>query len=156
MVIKNELVVDANTINLDPIQPEVFLDFERDDATGKILDARQNADLTPAQKAMLSIKNKREAESFGSKALGVASAAVDVAADVASDVVGGIVEAPRQALGGFLDATAEAAEVLESVFGQLPTAGEDYEPLKIEAQPRTVTGQGVRSVSQFLTGFIPA
>ena len=54
MVIKNELVVDANTINLDPIQPEVFLDFERDDATGKILDARQNADLTPAQKAMLS------------------------------------------------------------------------------------------------------
>ena len=156
MAIKNELVVDANTINLDPIQPEVFLDFERDDATGKILDARQNADLTPAQKAMLSIKNKREAESFGSKALGVASSAVDVAADVASDVVGGIVEAPRQALGGFLDATAEAAEVLESVFGQLPTAGEDYEPLKIEAQPRTVTGQGVRSVSQFLTGFIPA
>lgn len=144
-------VVDINTIDLDPIQPEIERPVETDDLTGKILNARQNADPTPYE-LFLQRQAAKDDKSFVDTAKDVGAGAVAVA----SDIAGGLVEAPRQAVAGFLDATAEAAEVLESVFGQLPTAGEDYEPLKIEAQPRTVTGQGVRSVSQFLTGFIPA
>ena len=144
-------VVDINTIDLDPIQPEIERPVEMDDLTGKILNARQDADPTPYE-LFLQRQAAKDEKSFVDTAKDVGAGAVAVAADIA----GGLVEAPRQAVAGFLDATAEAAEVLESVFGQLPTAGEDYEPLKIEAQPRTVTGQGVRSVSQFLTGFIPA
>ena len=51
---------------------------------------------------------------------------------VAKDVGEGIIETPRAILGGFLKATQEAGEALESVFGQLPTAGEDYEPISID------------------------
>tara|TARA_B100001059_G_scaffold236058_1_gene284459 strand:- start:76 stop:3318 length:3243 start_codon:yes stop_codon:yes gene_type:complete len=151
MATNNNRVVDINTIDLDPIQPELERSFESDDLTGKILNARQNADPTPYE-LFLQEQASKDKSSFLDTAKDVGEGAVAVA----SDIAGGIIEAPRQAVAGFLDATAEAAEVLESAFGQLPTAGEDYEPLKIEAQPRTVTGQGVRSVSQFLTGFIPA
>ena len=74
---------------------------------------------------------------------------------VAKDVGEGIIETPRAILGGFLKATQEAGEALESVFGQLPTAGEDYEPISID-DPESTTGQLVQGVSQFLTGFLPA
>ena len=148
------LKLNANDIELDTLRElpaDLALLFEQDDATGQILNARENAE-TPADLLMQELEIEQQPRGY----VGAAMDIVDTASDIGADVVGGLVEAPRQAVAGFLDATAEAAEVLESVFGQLPTAGEDYEPLKIETQPRTVTGQGVRSVSQFLTGFIPA
>lgn len=148
------LKLNANDIELDTLRElpaDLALLFEQDDATGQILNARENAE-TPADLLMKELAIEQQPKGY----VGAAMDIVDTASDIGADVVGGLVEAPRQAVAGFLDATAEAAEVLESVFGQLPTAGEDYEPLKIETQPRTVTGQGVRSVSQFLTGFIPA
>ena len=161
MAIKENLIVDIDAINIgsDPYsfnQLESELTFEENDLTGKILNARQNADLSPYEQLMKEKTIAAEKEGIKTKALKTVNVAKDVAVDVASDIAGGIIEAPRQALAGFLDATKEAGEVLESVFGQLPTAGKDYQPITIEAQPRTVTGQGVRSVSQFLTGFIPA
>ena len=161
MAIKENLIVDIDAINIgsDPYsfnQLESELTFEENDLTGKILNARQNADLSPYEQLMKERTIAAEKEGIKTKALKTVNVAKDVAVDVASDIAGGIIEAPRQALAGFLDATKEAGEVLESVFGQLPTAGKDYQPITIEAQPRTVTGQGVRSVSQFLTGFIPA
>ena len=146
--------LNVNDIELDVVRElpaDLALLFEQDDATGQILNARENAE-TPADLRMQELAIEKQPRGY----VGAAMDIVDTASEIGADVVGGLVEAPRQAVAGFLDATAEAAEVLESVFGQLPTAGEDYEPLKIEAQPRTVTGQGVRSVSQFLTGFIPA
>jgi len=148
------LKLNVNDIELDTLRElpaDLALLFEQDDATGQILNARENAE-TPADLRMQELAIKQQPKGY----VGAAMDIVDTASDIGADVVGGLVEAPRQAVAGFLDATAEAAEVLESAFGQLPTAGEDYEPLKIETQPRTVTGQGVRSVSQFLTGFIPA
>lgn len=148
------LKLNVNDIELDTFRElpaDLALLFEQDDATGQILNARENAE-TPADLVMQELAVEQQPRGY----VGTAMDIVDTAVDVGADVVGGLVEAPRQALGGFLDATGEAAEILESVFGQLPTAGEDYEPLKIETKPRTVTGQGVRSVSQFLTGFIPA
>ena len=148
------LKLNVNDIELDTLRElpaDLALLFEQDDATGQILNARENAE-TPADLLMQELEIEQQPRGY----VGAAMDIVDTASDIGADVVGGLVEAPRQAVAGFLDATAEAAEVLESVFGQLPTAGEDYEPLKIETQPRTVTGQGVRSVSQFLTGFIPA
>lgn len=139
-------------MNEPVMSPSLTFEYESDDASGKILNARQNADLTPYQKLMEKKEREQRQGSIGQKVGG----AVDAVSSVASDIGAGLVEAPRQALAGFLDATGEAAEILESTFGQLPTAGEDYKPVAIEAKPRTVTGQGVRSVSQFLTGFIPA
>lgn len=141
-------------INVNPIAPEAGLAFDNDDVEGQFIADRESSYLTPAQQARQRAARQQpkqqevapEAEDTG---------VLDTAVSFAKDVAGGIIEAPRQAVAGFLDATAEAAEVLEGVFGQLPTAGEDYEPLKIEAQPRTVTGQGVRSISQFMTGFLP-
>lgn len=146
--------LNVNDIELDVVRElpaDLALLFEQDDATGQILNARENAE-TPADLLMQELEIEQQPRGY----VGAAMDIVDTASEIGADVVGGLVEAPRQAVAGFLDATAEAAEVLESAFGQLPTAGEDYEPLKIETQPRTVTGQGVRSVSQFLTGFIPA
>lgn len=148
------LKLNVNDIELDTLRElpaDLALLFEQDDATGQILNARENAE-TPADLRMQELAIEKQPRGY----VGAAMDIVDTASEIGADVVGGLVEAPRQAVAGFLDATAEAAEVLESVFGQLPTAGEDYEPLKIETQPRTVTGQGVRSVSQFLTGFIPS
>lgn len=74
---------------------------------------------------------------------------------VAKDIGTGILETPRAVVGGFLKATQEAGEALESVFGQLPTAGEDYKPITID-DPESTTGQLMQGISQFLTGFFPA
>lgn len=139
-------VVDTATMNLEPVPPVANPTFQRDDASGKILNARQNADLTPAQKARMRMEKEQEGKTIGEMAAGAA----ETVGAVAGDIFGGVIEAPRQALAGFLDATAEMAEIMESI---IPLGGE---PIKIEAQPRTITGAGVRAISQFLTGFIPA
>jgi hypothetical protein len=139
-------VVDTATINLEPVPPVANPTFQRDDASGKILNARQNADLTPAQKARMRMEKEQEGKTIGEMAAGAA----ETVGAVAGDIFGGAIEGTRQSLAGFLDATAEMAEIMESI---VPLGGE---PIRIEAQPRTVTGAAVRALSQFLTGFFPA
>jgi hypothetical protein len=141
---------DSTGLAVDIVPPLRAPTFENDDATGKVLDARQNANLTPAQRARLRIQAKKQQEE--SIPARVGQFASEVAKPVAADFFGGLfIEGPRQALAGFLDATAEAAKILDEAMGI-----EDVEYLTIEADPRTVTGAGVRSISQFLTGFSPA
>jgi hypothetical protein len=99
-----------------------------------------------------------------------------------SDVAGGAIEAPVQVVGGVMDALNEVSDALESVLplGEMlggieimdPETGEftlralSGEEMKARedqvfealapAEAETVTGNFVRSASQFLTGFIPA
>ena len=46
--------------------------------------------------------------------------------------------------------------MMESIIPLGTISGAEPEYIEIEADPRTVTGAGVRAISQFLTGFVPA
>ena len=143
---------ESMALTTEPRPPMRMPTFENDDATGKVLDARQGADLSPYDRAMMKAQAEQEPMSLYEAIPARAERfAREVTIPVARDVFGGLIEAPRQALAGFLDATAEAAKILDEAMGI-----EDVEYLTIEADPRTVTGAGVRSISQFLTGFVPA
>jgi hypothetical protein len=127
-----------------------------DDTASDFLLSREGADLTPAQIATQQIKQRRaQGAPVPAPAPVPERTTGEKAVAVAKDIGEGIIETPRAILGGFLKATQEAGEALESVFGQLPTAGEDYEPISID-DPESTTGQLVQGVSQFLTGFLPA
>jgi hypothetical protein len=99
-----------------------------------------------------------------------------------SDVAGGAIEAPKQVFGGVMDALNEVSDALESVlplgemlggieimdpktgeFTLRPLSGEEMKAREDQvfealapAEAETVTGNFVRTTSQFLTGFIPA
>lgn len=77
---------------------------------------------------------------------------------VISDVGEGVLDAPKQIVGGVLDATKELAQTLEAVFplGTLD-GGEVTEDSFIPTTDKSdsVTGNLVRGVSQFVTAFIP-
>lgn len=131
--------------------------FENDDATGKVLDARQGADLSPYDRAMMKAQVDQEPMTpFEAIPARAERFAREVTIPAIGDIAGGLIEAPRQAVAGFLDATAEAARMMESIIPLGTISGAEPEYLEIEADPRTVTGAGVRAISQFLTGFIPA
>jgi hypothetical protein len=94
--------------------------------------------------------------STGSQPIG--EGILDTAGDVVGDIAGGIIEAPRQIIGGVMDATKELAQFMESVV-PLGTVGggevtEDSFITTDEA--RTTTGALTRGVSQFVAGFLPA
>jgi hypothetical protein len=146
--------------------------FANDDLTGVYMAAREQA-ATPfdellgtiPQEQNLPVDNSAESDSGMFK-----------------DIALGAIEAPRQIAGGFLDATKELAQSLEGALESagIPTIlqtsdeegnfdlglmtkkefeerGGDPESVYITAdEPRTATGGIVRSVSQFLTGFVPA
>lgn len=78
------------------------------------------------------------------------SVAREYAIPAVKDILGGMVEGPKMAFAGFLEATAQMAEKLEAVVSL------GGEPMRIEADPRTVTGAGIKTISQFITGFAPA
>jgi hypothetical protein len=120
-----------------------------DDLSGNFLAERQSVDLTAGQIAMQQIEAEAKAATPTPKP------STSGAMAVAKDIGKGITEIPKGVIGGVLKATQEAGEVLESIFGQLPTAGKDYQPISIE-DPKSTTGQLVQGVSQFLTGFLPA
>jgi hypothetical protein len=75
-----------------------------------------------------------------------------------ADVAEGIIEAPGQALGGFLDATKELSQIMETIVPLGTTSGEEVTEESFLAVEKgdSVTGGLVRGVAQFLTGFIPA
>ena len=122
-----------------------------DDLSGDFLAERESVDLTPAQIARQQIEAEAATSTYEERVSDRASSTMAVAKDIGE----GITEIPRGVIGGVLKATQEAGEVLESIFGQLPTAGEDYQPISID-DPKSTTGQLVQGVSQFLTGFLPA
>ena len=114
--------INAKDINLNPEPSTVFPFFANDDATGKVLNARQDADLTPAQLARqqfaaeevqeqgpISRKYEQTKRLFEA---GVSEIG-DKPVAVFKDIAGGIVEAPRQAVAGALDAVAEIADLID-------------------------------------------
>ena len=138
-------VFAIDQIDLDPPIRIQQPSFDRDDATGKILNARQEADIDPYL-----LQAQQEAAAMERTTMQKAGDVAETVGAVAGDIFGGVIEAPRQALAGFLDATAEMAEIMESI---IPLGGET---VTIDAEPRTATGGVVRGISQFLTGFAPA
>ena len=159
LILANQDAQAAESMSLttEPRPPMRVPTFENDDATGKVLDARQGADLSPYDRAMM----KRQAEQepmtpFEAIPARAERLAREVTLPAFADIFGGAIEAPRQAVAGFLDATAEAARVMESIIPLGTISGAEPEYIEIEADPRTVTGAGVRAISQFLTGFVPA
>ena len=98
--------------------------------------------------------------------------ALETTGAVVKDVVRGAAEAPRQAVGGVMDAGQEAVQMLDS-FGdflnenvadltvEIPGLPEFLgNPLSVDLPtadpPKTNTGAAVRGIAQFLTGFLPA
>lgn len=159
LILANQDAQAAESMSLttEPRPPMRMPTFENDDATGKVLDARQGADLSPYDRAMMKAQVDQEPMTpFEAIPARAERFAREVTIPAISDIAGGLIEAPRQAVAGFLDATAEAARMMESIIPLGTISGAEPEYLEIEADPRTVTGAGVRAISQFLTGFIPA
>ena len=135
-----------------------------DDSQGQFLKVRQDAENDPYKQMLIRtgqvqaapIKPKLAFETL--PVVDFASSVLDVTGDIVADVAGGIIEAPRQIVGGILEASKEAAQALEGLF-PLGTVGggEVGEDSFLSAdEARTTTGGLVRGVSQFLTGFLPA
>lgn len=159
LILANQDAQAAESMSLttEPRPPMRMPTFENDDATGKVLDARQGADLSPYDRAIMKAQAQQEPMTpFEAIPARAERFAREVTLPAFRDIFGGAIEAPRQAVAGFLDATAEAARVMESIIPLGTISGAEPEYLEIEADPRTVTGAGVRAISQFLTGFIPA
>lgn len=83
-----------------------------------------------------------------------------ITADVAKDIGRGILESPRQALGGVRDAVTENIKLVKELaawqdrtFGPTPRPDLNIE-LPDVGQAKTVTGDVVRNVAQFLTDFV--
>lgn len=86
----------------------------QDDLSSSYLDARANSNLTPADKLLRSLKPvEPEDESFDlmASAKGIAS----TVGGIASDVVGGIIEAPRQIVGGISEGVQEALYAVDDL-----------------------------------------
>jgi len=111
---------------------------------------------------------------------GLAASILSMAGAVGGDVLGGLKEAPRQMVGGVMDALDETAQFMQDAIPlpgvQLYGADGNFDPAFISAETLaqqrkaeqdlfsmmtpdkadTVTGGFARSASQFLTAFIPA
>jgi len=134
-----------------------------DDLTGEYMNSR-GQQLTPADEILDRIKREQTIEKGDTSTADFLNATGalpiidgEAAASAAKDVALGVIESPRQIVGGFLDATKELSQALESVVPLGTLGGDDVtEDSFITAdEPRTTTGGVVRGVSQFLTGFIP-
>ncbi|MCP4486004.1 MAG: hypothetical protein GY820_01545, partial [Gammaproteobacteria bacterium] len=123
-----------------------------DDLTGDYANSRQGAYLTPAEQMA------QEVQEQDSSLVESISNATSTVGSVVSDVAGGVIEMPRQVLGGFLDATKELAQVMEEIIplGTLYGGEVTEDSFLTTDDPRTVTGGLTRGIAQFLTGFIPA
>jgi hypothetical protein len=145
------------------------------DSTGAFLKERKDADLSPAQ-ARRNQANPKPFEDPGKESMKFSPG------KVVKDVVRGIVETPKQVIGGAFDAFKEAGDAAGSLleFFGLPSTlqvmnekGEfDLElltqsekeakglkgpvELATPGEPASTTGGLVRGISQFLTGFLPA
>ena len=130
-----------------------------DDIEPEFLAQRENAIAMSDTSALDRIIAKRQANkpppTIIDNVVNAAETAVDVAVDVGADVARGLAETPQQILAGIFDATAEPANMLRETFGELPTVPDDYEPVSI-GEADSNTGAIIRSISQFMTGFLPS
>ena len=133
------------------------------DLTGQFLASRGNANISPAQRRRASQEPALPASPVAKDDKGI----IDTVGAVASDVASGVIETPRQVLGGVRDAAQETIELAGSLgewldenvvdLGQLSDigVGEEGEALELPTvdAPRSTTGGLVRGMAQFLTGF---
>ena len=133
------------------------------DLTGQFLASRGNANISPAQRRRASQEPALPASPVAKDDKGI----IDTVGAVASDVASGVIETPRQVLGGVRDAAQETIELAGSLgewldenvvdLGQLSDigVGEEGEALELPTvdAPRSTTGGLVRGLAQFLTGF---
>ena len=123
--------------------------FAKDDATGKLLTQYEDGNVSASERAYQEYLAKQQQEKGVLETVGEAA---ETAGAFARDVAVGVAtEGLTMTLAGFLEATAEMAEVIEKTLG-LP----EGKKLRIEREPRTATGGAIKGVSQFLTGFFPA
>lgn len=132
-----------------------------DDAQGQYLKVRNQAHLTPAQRLRMQDAQAAEPRVQESKKfdpLPNTTGIMDKMGAFVADVGEGVIEAPRQVVGGVLDATKEMAQALESIIPLGTVGGEEVteESFITAEEPRSGTGGLIRGVSQFLTGFLPA
>ncbi|WP_022729780.1 hypothetical protein [Fodinicurvata sediminis] len=89
---------------------------------------------------------------------------LDTAGDVASDVGTGVtIDLPRSVAGGVRDFARNTIDAVDDLAGWLDANVADLsygEDVTVELpeipEPRSMTGQGIRDVTAFLTGFLPA
>ncbi len=168
------MIMNAQDIRLDveDIDPDPV--FFNDDVSGKYLATREEGqpsaaslmfgdatfqEVTPDTQARIDQEGQRFNPYYDIPAAFQEAAVptIGVAADVAGDVFRGVfMEGPRAVLGGFLDATAEMAQAMEAMIPLGTISGQEPQYIQLEARPETVTGEFVRNMSQFMTGFIPA
>ena len=141
-------VYSLDAIELEPVPRSQVPSFSKDDATGKLLTQYEEGNVSASERAYQEYIAKQKQEKGVLETVGQAA---ETAGAVAADIGGGLIEAPRMVLSGFLKATAEMAEVIEKTLG-LP----EGKKLLIEQPARTTTGAVIGGVSQFLTGFLPA
>lgn len=136
---------------------------EDQDLSGSYLANRENAVLSPADQFLQSLESEEREQVSQKASLNIGS----TVGNVLSDVVGGIIETPRQILGGVRDAAQETIELAGSLgdwlnenvldLGDLSDVGigkPGEEPVLPDVdEPRTTTGGIVRGMSQFLAGF---
>jgi hypothetical protein len=120
------------------------------DLKGQYLEARQNSDLSPAKRRRALTVNRQEQSAPKKDSKGIAEAVGGIAGDIGS----GIIETPRQIIGGARDAAQETIELAGSLgdwldenvldLGQLSDIGigeEGTEPeLPTVDEPRSTTG----------------
>ena len=124
-----------------------------DDLTGSYLKSRGEA--PTSFDALMASQPKDETDQDGSGM--TASDAFGVAKDVAKDVGEGIIEAPRQFIGGAMDATKEMAQLMEAMvpLGTLEGGDVTEESFITTDEARSTTGGLIRGVGQFVSAFIP-
>lgn len=160
------MVADPNNIALDQQQPDPDISFVNDDVDPGYLAEREpmTDDLMLEFEGMTFDEPPVETDTRPNPFTEIPAALQDVAvpatkmaASAAGDFLRGVVvEGPTAVLAGFLDATAEMAKNLEAIIPLGTISGAEPEYLQIETRPDTVTGEFVRNMSQFMTGFIPA
>jgi len=127
-----------------------------DDIGPEFLEERQQARLKEAQERFANIETEvAETNLTFDGIVDAAGTAANAAVDISTDLARGLAETPQQILAGIIDATAEPASMLRETFGELPFVPDDYEPVSI-GEADSNTGAVIRSISQFMTGFLPA
>jgi len=172
------MIMNAQDIQLDVEDLDPDPVFFNDDVSGKYLATREEGqpnaaslmfgdatfqEVTPDTQARIDQEGQRFNPYYDIPAAFQEAAvpAVGTAAAAAGDFLRGtVIEGPRAVLGGFLDATAELADKMERMIPLGTLGGDkiDYSTngMRLEVRPESATGNFVRDMSQFFTGFIPA
>jgi len=146
------------------------------DLTGEYLQRRNTSQLTPAQRLRAAQTPQAAIADPGAESFSFSPG------KIAADIGRGIIETPRQIAGGVFDAVKEASQASDSLLSAISVPSvlqltnkkgefdldlvsrEEFEsrggetPLSgVEVKdPESTTGNLVRGVAQFLTGFLPA